>query len=64
MPLPDILKIIVCPACKGQLAVDDGMRNLTCEQCGLMFPVRDGIPVMLMEEAEKLGTQEIEGEGT
>ena len=64
MPLHDILKIIVCPACKGQLADDDGMRHLTCKQCDLMFPVRDGIPVMLMEEAKKLGIQEIEGEAT
>jgi hypothetical protein len=59
MPVHDILKILVCPACKGSLETDDGVSRLTCRPCGLVFPVREGIPVMLIEEAERL-----EGYGT
>jgi uncharacterized protein len=46
-----LLEILACPACKGGLAERDG--GLFCAGCSLRFPVRDGIPVLLMEEAEK-----------
>ncbi|WP_392390963.1 Trm112 family protein [Nocardioides sp. LHD-245] len=54
---PELLAIIVCPACKGELAVtpagaDDGV-ELVCQGCGLAYPVRDGIPVLLVDEARK-----------
>jgi uncharacterized protein YbaR (Trm112 family) len=50
---PELLAIIVCPSCKGELAVTpaDGAVELVCQGCGLAYPVRDGIPVLLVDEA-------------
>jgi len=54
MPLsPDLLSILVCPACKGDLAYDAAAQTLTCAACRLRYRVVDDIPVMLAEEAEK-----------
>ena len=52
---PELLEIIVCPSCRGDLAVApaaDGV-ELVCQGCGLAYPVRDGIPVLLVDEARK-----------
>ena len=50
----DLLAILVCPRCKGPLrAMPDG-EGLDCDACGLRFPVRDGLPVMLVEDAQPL----------
>lgn len=47
-----LLSIIVCPQCHGELAPDEGAAELVCQgECGLAFPVRDGIPVLLVDEA-------------
>jgi uncharacterized protein YbaR (Trm112 family) len=48
---PALLAIIVCPACHGGLA-EQG-EELVCRSCGLAYPVRDGIPVLLVDEARK-----------
>ena len=49
---PELLAIIVCPACHGELALTEGDRpELVCQGCGLAYPVRDGIPVLLVDEA-------------
>ncbi len=50
---PDLLTILVCPACKGDLAYDLAAQTLTCDTCRLRYRVVDDIPVMLIEEAEK-----------
>jgi len=50
---PDLLSILVCPACKGDLAYDPSAQTLTCDRCRLRYKVVDDIPVMLVEEAEK-----------
>ena len=50
---PDLLGILVCPACKGDLAYDATAGTLTCNRCRLRYRVVDDIPVMLVEEAEK-----------
>lgn len=49
----ELLAILACPVCKGDLA-PDGEQALLCSGCRLRFPVREGIPVLLVEEAEKL----------
>ncbi len=49
----ELLQILVCPVCKGPLVYDPGV-SLTCTADGLKFPIRDDIPVMLVEEAEKV----------
>ncbi len=51
---PDLLAILVCPACKGDLAYDAAAGTLTCAACRLRYRVVDDIPVMLVDEAEKL----------
>ena len=54
MPLSqELLGILVCPACKGDLTYDANAQTLTCAHCRLRYKVVDDIPVMLVEEAEK-----------
>lgn len=48
---PALLEIIVCPACRSTLAVAG--EELVCQGCGLAYPVRDDIPVLLVDEARK-----------
>ena len=50
----DLLEILACPQCKGEIVHDDNHDKLYCHACKLAYPVRDGIPVMLPEEARKL----------
>jgi hypothetical protein len=50
---PVLLDILVCPDCKGSLTVDHDHDELICRQCGLIYPVRDDIPIMLVEEARR-----------
>jgi uncharacterized protein YbaR (Trm112 family) len=50
---PALLDIIVCPDCHGKLAVDDAAQELVCTGCGLAYPVRDDIPVLLVDEARR-----------
>lgn len=54
MLINDLIAILACPVCKGAFETDDEQRVLVCRPCGLRFPVRDGIPVMLVEEAERV----------
>ena len=55
---PGLLEILVCPKCKGELDVKRGGEGdetaLDCASCSLSYPVEDGIPVMLVEEARPL----------
>jgi len=52
--IPDELaEILVCPACHGELEQDEEASVLVCTKCGLKYPVRDGIPVMLVDEATR-----------
>ena len=52
---PALLEIVVCPECHGKLAVDDAASELVCTGCGLAYPVRDDIPVLLVDEARRPG---------
>lgn len=54
MTLQDLLDILACPACKGGLTPLKDKSGLLCPACGLKFPIREGIPVMLLDEAEKV----------
>jgi uncharacterized protein len=47
-----LLEILACPACKGDIEYDAKNEKLICTECKKKYPVRDGIPVMLIEEAE------------
>jgi uncharacterized protein len=48
----ELLKVLVCPADHGELTVEAEGAKLRCRTCGRAYPVREGIPVMLLEEAE------------
>lgn len=50
---PELVAILVCPKCKGDLEMETNETALVCPVCCLRYPVREGIPVMLVEEAEK-----------
>ena len=52
---PELLKILVCPVCKGRLDYRRGsVETLDCGGCRKSYPVREGVPVMLAEEAKTL----------
>ena len=55
MPIgQDLLDILACPKCKGDIRLNEAGDGLICEACRLMFPIKDDIPVMLIDEAIKL----------
>ena len=54
-----LLEILVCPVCKGQLRFDKAKAELVCKVDRLAYPIRDDIPVMLEDEARRLGEDEI-----
>ncbi|QUS37563.1 Trm112 family protein [Tardiphaga alba] len=51
---PKLLEILVCPVTKGQLEFDDARQELISRSAKLAYPIRDGIPIMLPEEARKI----------
>jgi uncharacterized protein YbaR (Trm112 family) len=55
-----LLDILVCPVCKGPLQYDRAREELVSVESGLAYPIRDGIPVMLEDEARKLAPDEVD----
>ena len=51
---PKLLEILVCPVTKSDLEYDSDKNELISKQAGLAYPIRDGIPIMLEEEARKI----------
>jgi uncharacterized protein YbaR (Trm112 family) len=51
---PRLLEILVCPLTKGPLTYDRAANELVSAKAGLAFPIRDGIPIMLVDEARTL----------
>ena len=51
---PKLLEILVCPISKTPLEYDEAKQELISRQAGLAFPIREGIPIMLVDEARKL----------
>ena len=57
MPLPaELLEILVCPKCKGELEYREQEAVLICRACQLAYPIEDDIPIMLIDEAKPLGS--------
>lgn len=50
---PALLEILACPACHSPLRVEEAAAELVCTGCGLAYPVRDDIPVLLVDEARR-----------
>lgn len=52
MPIKkELLEILACPACRGKIVYNDDRDTLDCQECRRSYPIRDDIPVMLVEEA-------------
>lgn len=49
----ELLKILACPKCKADVKLKENKIICTNPNCGLKYPIRDGIPIMLIDEAEK-----------
>jgi len=56
---PKLLEILVCPLTKGPLRYDRQAQELISEEAGLAYPIRDGIPIMLVDEARALSDDEL-----
>ena len=56
-----LLDLLACPACHGAVHEDDD--RVVCDACGRRYPVRDGIPIMLVEEAETSAPEEAPSTG-
>ena len=50
----DLLEILACPKCKGDVNLNETQDGLICESCKLLYHIKDDIPVMLIDEATKL----------
>ncbi len=52
MPIDkELLEILACPKCKGDIHLTEKNDGLICDSCKLLYPIKDGIPVMLIDEA-------------
>jgi uncharacterized protein YbaR (Trm112 family) len=48
----ELLEVLACPKCKGDVRLNEKKDGLICDRCKLLYPIRDGIPVMLIDEAK------------
>jgi uncharacterized protein len=53
----ELIDILVCPQCKGEIELLADGSGLLCRLCRLKYPIREEIPVMLIEDAEKISAQ-------
>ena len=53
-----LVAMLVCPLCKGKLKLDKEANELLCTFDGLAYPIRDGVPVMLAQEARQMSEEE------
>jgi len=50
----ELLEILACPQCKGQVTLNQEQNGIICHACRLVFEIRDDIPIMLIDEAKPL----------
>lgn len=50
----ELLEILACPKCKGEVTMNQSKDGLVCQACSLVYEIRDDIPIMLIEEAKPL----------
>lgn len=55
----DLLEILACPKCKGPVQSDQDQTSLICRSCMLLYEIKDGIPVMLIDEAKALSEEDL-----
>ncbi|MAI90644.1 Trm112 family protein [Ponticaulis sp.] len=56
---PKLLEILVCPISRGPLIYDPEASELVSQKAGLAYPIRDGVPIMLADEARELEPSEV-----
>jgi len=54
-----LLDILVCPKCKGEIHLNETQNGLICDQCRLIYEIRDDIPIMLIDQAKPLQSSSI-----
>jgi hypothetical protein len=59
----ELLEILVCPQCKGDLEYDTEQQKLRCHTCRLAYSIQDDIPIMLIEEAEPFDAPTADSQG-
>jgi uncharacterized protein len=47
----ELLEILICPVCKGELALKDDQSGLKCQECKRVYPIRDDLPIMLKDQS-------------
>ena len=55
----ELLEILVCPKCKGELEYRETEERLICATCGLAYPIKDDIPIMIVDQAHTLVERKI-----
>lgn len=50
----NLLEILACPQCHGKIRLDENLSGLICDQCKLIYEIKNDIPIMLLEEAKKI----------
>lgn len=55
---PRLLEVLICPVTRGPLTYDRDTNELVSRRAGLAYPIRDGVPIMLRDEARELSTAE------
>lgn len=50
----ELLDILACPKCKGEVKLTESKDGLLCDACKLLYEIKDGIPIMLIDEAKKV----------
>ena len=50
----ELLEILVCPKCKGEIHLNEKKDGLVCDTCKLLYEIKDDIPIMLIDEAKSL----------
>ena len=54
----ELLDILACPKCKGKLVLNAASNGIVCVSCRLVYPIKEDIPVMLIDEAETLNPED------
>lgn len=52
----ELLAILACPKCKNDVKLNSSGDGIECSECGVVYPIKDGIPVMLVEEARRMAS--------
>jgi uncharacterized protein len=52
----ELLEILACPKCKGELVLTEAQDGLICNACKLLYEIRDDIPIMLIDEARRIAS--------